>query len=103
MDLKKENMRLTIEQLEKGRMRFLADFRDVDARINSLTQAIADAIGISLDTYRENETMRELREIARVRNLDSTEFFWRYVADTDAEYAEMIKGRDAAVTRALGL
>lgn len=96
-------MKLNSEQLEKGRKRFLADFRDVEARINSLTQPVADAIGISLESFRENETMRELREIANVKNVDSTEFFWRYVADTDAEYAEMIEGRDAAVMRALGL
>ena len=96
-------MRLTTEQLVKGRERFLADFRNIEARINSLTQAEASAIGISLDNYRENETMRELSEIARAKNLDSTEFFWRYVADTDAEYAEMIESRDAAVMRILGL
>ena len=96
-------MKLTIEQLAKGRQRFLADFSSVDTRINSLTQAQADAISVSLDTFREVETMRELRAIAEAKNLDSTEFFWRYVADTDAEYDEMIEQRDDSVMRAIDL
>jgi len=55
------------EQLRKGRMRFLAGYADIKRRIDALTQAEADALGITLDDLRESETMRELRDVARLK------------------------------------
>lgn len=91
------------EQLAKGRMRFLAGHPDIKARIVSLSQAEADALGITLEHYRESETMRELREVARRQNLDSMELFWSCIADTAAEFGEMLERRDAAVKQAIGI
>ncbi|MYM82878.1 hypothetical protein GTP44_13030 [Duganella sp. FT50W] len=95
--------RLTDEKLEKGRMRFLAGFPNVKARIDALDQAEADALGITLEHLRESETMRELCEVARLKNVDSTELFWSCIADTSAELEEMLERRDAAEKRAIGL
>ena len=95
--------KLTEEQLEKGRMRFLAGHPDIKARIDSLTQAEADALGITLEHLRESETMRELRGVARCKNLNSTELFWSCIADTSAEFGEMLECRDAALKQALGI
>lgn len=84
-------------------MRFLAGYADIKRRIDALTQAEADALGITLDDLRESETMRELRDVARIKNVDSSELFWSCIADTAAEFEEMLERRDAAEKRALGI
>lgn len=99
----KDMSKFTDEQLKKGRMRFLAGYPAIKARIDSLTQAEADALGITLEHLRESETMRELREVARLKNVDSTELFWSCIADTAAELSEMLERRDAALKQALGI
>jgi hypothetical protein len=95
--------KLTDEQLAKGRQRFLEGYAHIKARIDALTQAQADALGITLDDLRESETMRELREVARIKNVDSTELFWRWIADTEAELQEMLDRRDTDLKRILGI
>lgn len=95
--------RLSNEQFEKGRTRFLAEYPEIKARIDSITQEEAEALGIALMDLRESETMRELCEIAHFKNADSMRLLWRYIADTDAEFAQMIERQDAAVKQALGL
>lgn len=75
-------MKFTEEHLAKGRKRFLDGQADAKRRIEGLTQADADALGITLDHLRESETMRLLREYAKAQRLDSMEFFWSYIADT---------------------
>jgi hypothetical protein len=95
--------KLTDEQLAKGRKRFLAGHADIQRRIEGLTQAEADALGITLDQLRESETMRELRGVAHSIAIDSTELFWSCVADTAEELAGMIERRDQAIKKNLGL
>jgi len=95
--------KFTSEQLQKGRTRFLDGHRDIKARIDALTQQEADALGITLEHLREIETMRELRDVAHIKNIDSQELFWSYLADTAAELGEMLERRDAAEKRALGI
>lgn len=94
--------KLTADQLAKGRKRFLDGHPEIKLKIEALTQAEADALGISLDHLRESETMRELREVASAKRIDSTELFWSCIADTAEEFAAMVEHRDAAMTRALG-
>ena len=96
-------MALTQEQLAKGRKRFLDGHPDVRARIDAISQAEADALGITLEMLRETETMRELRLVAQANGLDSTELFWSCIADTADELGEMLARRDANMKRALGL
>lgn len=95
--------KLTVEQMAKGRGRFLDGHSEIKRKIEALTQAEAHALGISLELLRESETMRELREVARTKGIDSVEFFWSYVADTAEEFGAMLARRDAALKRGLGL
>lgn len=96
-------MKFTNEQLEKGRKRFLDGQPDAKRRIEGLTQADADALGITLDHLRESETMRELREFARAQRLDSMELFWSCIADTAEEFAQIVEFHNAATNRILGI
>lgn len=95
--------KLTAEQLAKGRKRFLDGHPEIKRKVEALTQAEAGALGISLDHLRESETMRELREVARAKRIDSTEFLWSCIADTAEEFAAMVEHRDAAIKHALGI
>lgn len=95
--------KFTADQLAKGRKRFLDGHPEVRQKIEGLTQAEADASGISLDRLREIETMRELSEVARARKIDSTELFWSCIADTAEEFGAMLERRDAAIKRASGI
>jgi len=95
--------KFTDEQLAKGRARFLAGQPEVKTRIEALTQADADALGITLEHLRESETMRALRELARAKNLDSMELFWSCIADTAEEFAEIMERHNEAVKKHLGI
>ncbi|CUI05503.1 hypothetical protein BN2497_5783 [Janthinobacterium sp. CG23_2] len=80
--------KFTAEQMVKGRMRFLNDYPEIKAHIDALVQSEADALGISLESLRETETMRELRELAHAEGKDPTCLFWKYIADNEAELGE---------------
>ncbi|MFV8598615.1 DUF6388 family protein [Ralstonia pseudosolanacearum] len=95
--------KLTSDQLAKGRKRFLDGHPEIKRRIEALTQAEADGLGISLELFRESETMRELREVAGAKGIDSTEFFWSCIADTAEEFGAMLERRDALIKRNLNL
>ncbi|MFP3507519.1 DUF6388 family protein [Burkholderia sp. SIMBA_062] len=95
--------KISADQLAKGRERFLDGHPEIKRKIEALTQAEADALGISLGLLRESETMRELREVARAKGIDSTELFWSCIADTAEEFRAMLERRDASIKRSLGL
>lgn len=96
-------MKFTEEQLAKGRKRFLDSQCDAKRRIDGLTQADANALGISLDHLRESETMRELREYANAQRIDSMELFWSCIADTAEEFAQIMERHNVATKRVLGI
>lgn len=95
--------KLTADQLAEGRTRFLDGHPEIKRKIEALTKAEADALGVSLELLRESETMRELREVAHAKRIDSTEFFWSCIADTAEEFRAMLEQRDAKIKRNLGL
>jgi uncharacterized membrane protein len=96
-------MKLTPEQMAKGRMRFLAGHPEAKKRIDALTDAEASALGFTLDELRESETMRELRAVAHAKRIDSAELFWSCALDTAEEFAAMLEHRDRSVKEHLGL
>jgi len=93
---------LSHHQLAKGRDRFLQDHPVVKARIDALTTGHADALGVTLEALRETETMRELLAIAQQKRVDSTEFFWGYIADTPGELAAMLEQREQNLRKIIG-
>ncbi|WP_157685257.1 DUF6388 family protein [Robbsia andropogonis] len=94
--------KLTADQLVKGRKRFLDSHPNIKIEIASLTQAHADALGISLEDLRESETMRHLRDVARAKGEDTMELFCSYVADTAEEFNALVEQRRALINRSLG-
>lgn len=94
--------KLTPEQMAVGRQRFLDGKPEVKRRIQELTAAHADALGISLDRYRELEIMRELEEEARARGEDSMELFFSYIAETADEFDALVEQRRAAIKKTPG-
>ncbi len=95
--------KFTADQLAKGRKRFLDGHPEIRCKIDAITQAEADALGISLEHLRVSETMRELREVARAKGIDSTELFWSCIADTAEEFGAMLEHRDALIKRNIGI
>lgn len=95
--------KLTEEQMEKGRKRFLDQNPEVARKIAALTHSEADILGITLEFFQESETMKSLADYARARGVDSHELFLSCVADTAEEFAEMNKARLQAIQRAIGL
>ncbi|WP_098553938.1 DUF6388 family protein [Burkholderia sp. JKS000303] len=83
--------------------RFLDGHPEIKWRIEALNQAKADARGVSLELLRESETMRERREVASEKGIDSTELFWSCIADTAEELDAMLERRDASLKQILGL
>ena len=96
-------MKLSEEQLAKGRKRFLDGYPNIRLYIDALTQQEADAMGITLERLRETETMRYLRKVADATGIDSTELFWSGIADTAEELGQMLERQDAAMKLHLGI
>ncbi|MCA8464170.1 DUF6388 family protein [Burkholderia multivorans] len=95
--------KLTPEQLSVGRQRFLDSNPEVKQRIEALTTADSNALGISLEQLRESETMRELGEEARAKGEDSMELFFSYIAETADEFNALVEQRRATIKRNVGL
>ncbi|NVE26277.1 DUF6388 family protein [Burkholderia glumae] len=95
--------KLTPEQLSIGRQRFLNSHPEVKRRIEALTNADSDALGITLERLREIETMRELEEEARAKGEDSVELLYSYIAETSEEFKRMVDQRRATIKKNLGL
>lgn len=95
--------KLTPEQLSVGRQRFLDSHPEVKRRIEALTKAHSDALGISLERLRENETMRELGDEARAKGEDTMELFFSYIAETADEFNALVEQRRATIKRNSGL
>lgn len=95
--------KLTEEQKAKGRERFLAAHPEIKRKIDALTQPEADAMCTTLEHLREMETMKALSAVAYENRVDSQELFFSCVADTAEEFAELVKARDQAIQKAIGL
>lgn len=96
-------MKLTEEQLAKGRKRFLDGYPKIRLYIDALTQREADAMGITLEHLRETETMRYLGQVANATGIDSTELFWSGIADTAEELGQMLERQEVAMKLHLGV
>lgn len=95
--------KLTKEQMAKGRKRFLDQNLDIQRKINALTLAEAEAMQTTLESLREQETMKALANYAYAHRRDSQELFFSCIADTVEELTQMLEKRDQAIKAALGL
>lgn len=95
--------KLSDEQMKKGRERFLAGNPEIKREIDSLNEAVAEAMCTTLERYKEVETMKALEKVARAAGIDSHELFLSCVADTAEELQEMLNARNKSIKSALGL
>lgn len=94
---------LTDEQIATGYDRFLAVHREASSRVNAVTQAIADALGVDLSELRRIEAVKALSEAAADRGIDGFEFLLQYAVDSETDREQIIRANREAMKRAVGL
>lgn len=96
---------LTEEQMAKGRRRFLESPENAAAAraVASLTQHESDILGVPLEERQRIATMEHISKKAAAIGVDSTELFFRYCSDTEADFNALKQARDESIQRALGV
>ncbi len=96
-------MKLTQEHLTIGRARFLEAHPQAKTQVMSMTQAVADALGVELAEIQAAETHKEIDAKAKQAGEDSFEYFLRYALDDEAERLKWIDALKEEKKRVLGL
>lgn len=94
---------LSKEQISAGYERYLAQHPDANARVNSITQDLADALGVDLTELRRIEAANALSESAASLDIDGFEFLLRFAVDSESDRQQIIVKRREFMERALGL
>jgi len=84
-------MKLSQEQIATGRERFLDVHPQVKAKVQSITQAEADALGEELVTVRDTVAHEAIEQMAKQAGEDSTEYLLRYVLNNEEERQKAIQ------------
>lgn len=84
-------MKLSQEQIATGRERFLDVHPQVKAKVQSITQAEADALDDDLAKIQNTEAHKAIEQMARQAGEDSTEYLLRYVLDNEEERQKAIQ------------
>lgn len=92
---------LTPEQITQGLARFLAKNPSIQCKIDALTEREADLLGVPLDEWRHLEVHKEVAKAAASLGEDGHEYFLRFVANTEEEYAALVAANRAALQAAL--
>lgn len=93
---------LSIQQIESGYQRFLAQDQQAMAQVEAVTQDIADALGTSLVELRHIETSRVLNARAAAKGIDCFEFLLNFAVLDESERLRIRQIQRAAIARALG-
>lgn len=96
-------MKLSPVQQATGRERFLDAHPEVKAKVLSVPQAVADALGVELTGIHESETYKAIAEMAKQAGEEADDYFLRYALDSEEERQEFIQARREKTRRALGL
>lgn len=96
-------MKLSPVQQATGRERFLDAHPEVKAKVLSVPQAVADALGVELAEIHESDTYKAIADMAKKAGEDADDYFLRYALDREEERQEFIQARRLATERALGL
>ncbi|MCS6496800.1 hypothetical protein NX905_21380 [Burkholderia thailandensis] len=93
---------LSPEKVEAGYARFLAANPDAAARVNAVTQGLADALGVDIDDLRRVEAEQALTDAAARVNADRFEYFLHFAVDDASDRNALIAARKKALERAIG-
>ncbi len=96
-------MQLSPVQKATGRERFLDAHPEVKAKVLSVPQSVADALGVELAQIHENDTFTHIAQMAQQAGEDAVDYFLRYALDSEQERQQWIHARKEAEKRALGL
>lgn len=69
----------------------------------SVTQAVADALGVELAEIHKLDTHKAIDEMARQAGEDSMEYFRRYVLDNKEEDQKWMQSRRERQLRTIGI
>lgn len=89
--------------IQRGLSRFADETPGVRAAMASISEAEADAIGISLEEARDVELQRRLQEHVKHLGGDVAVFLLYQGAASDDELAELLAHRKRQIDRAIGL
>ncbi|RAR49577.1 UNVERIFIED_CONTAM: hypothetical protein C7454_12554 [Acidovorax defluvii] len=96
-------MKLSTEQMATGRERFLDAHPQVKSQVLSVSQAVADALGVELAEIHQSDTDKAIAEKAEQAGEDADDYFLRYALDSEEERQEFIQARRDQALRAIGL
>ncbi|WP_124833710.1 DUF6388 family protein [Burkholderia sp. Bp9031] len=94
---------LSAQQIAVGYERFLSQFPAARARVDKLSQEVANIIGADLDELRRIEAATALGEVAKSLGIDPFEYLLQFAVDSEAERRQILQVRQEAIERAIGL
>ncbi|WP_322084709.1 DUF6388 family protein [Burkholderia sp. BCC1972] len=94
---------LSDQQITSGYEQFLSKFPKARARVNEISQEVADMLGVKLDELRQVETAKALDEVAKSHNIDPFEYLLQFAVDNESERNEILRANREAMERAIGL
>lgn len=94
---------LSDNQREAGYQRFLEQCPQAQAQVDSVTQAIADALGVELSELRSLEVRKALRDQAVALRIDPFEYLLEFSVPAAVDRQKILLARKESMARALGL
>lgn len=94
---------LSKEQCDVGYQRFLDHDDQARIRVDSMTQDIADNLGMPLDEVRRIETHRAISDKASALGVDQFEYFLGFAVPDAVERAKILQAQKDSISDALGL
>lgn len=94
---------LSKEQCDLGYQRFLEQDQQARARVDSMTEQTAVALGMSLDEVRRIEAYRAFSDRASTLGVDQFEYLLEFAVPDAEERRKILQTQKAATSEALGL
>lgn len=94
-------MSLTSKQMIQGHARFLEAYPAIHAAVMAYDHAVANALGLELETVRTQATAEAIVKRANDLNVDPFEFLLQFAVDTEEERKEILDARKESIHKAL--
>ncbi|WP_151273269.1 hypothetical protein [Burkholderia pseudomallei] len=94
---------LSAQQIAIGYERFLSQFPAAKARVDKLSQEVANIIDADLDELLRIEAATALREVAKRLGIAPFEYLLQFAVDCEVERRQILQARQEAMERAIGL
>ncbi|UJB66458.1 hypothetical protein YS110_17695 [Acidovorax sp. YS12] len=91
----------TAKQMAQGHTRFLDAYPQIHAEVMAYDDAVANALGLELETMRTQATAEAIVKQTNDLNIDPFEFLLRFAVDTEEERKQLLDSRKESIRRAL--